>query len=145
MENIRIGDKNATDAQVMQAAALANCTEFIENLPDKWQTVIGENGKKLSAARQLMLYARILAAQPDWDGSAITPGIVSLRELFQDDCDYRLLYDKTPFDDFRPLQTAFDELLLPLLEEIFCSDQPFDQTSDRKLCEECPFKAICQR
>jgi len=59
MENIRIGDKNATDAQVMQAAALANCTEFIENLPDKWQTVIGENGKKLSGgARQRISIAR---------------------------------------------------------------------------------------
>ena len=59
MENIRIGDKNATDAQVMQAAALANCTEFIENLPDKWQTVIGENGKKLSGGeRQRISIAR---------------------------------------------------------------------------------------
>ena len=36
LENIRIGDKDATDEQVMQAAALANCTEFVENLPDKW-------------------------------------------------------------------------------------------------------------
>lgn len=59
MENIRIGDKNATDAQVMQAAALANCTEFIENLPDKWQTMIGENGKKLSGGeRQRISIAR---------------------------------------------------------------------------------------
>lgn len=59
MENIRIGDKDATDEQVMQAAALANCTEFIENLPDKWQTVIGENGKKLSGGeRQRISIAR---------------------------------------------------------------------------------------
>ena len=59
MENIRIGDKNATDAQVMQAAALANCTEFIENLPDKWQTMIGENGKRLSGGeRQRISIAR---------------------------------------------------------------------------------------
>ncbi|MBR6083335.1 MAG: ABC transporter ATP-binding protein [Salinivirgaceae bacterium] len=59
LENIRIGDKDATDEQVMQAAALANCTEFIENLPDKWQTVIGENGKKLSGGeRQRISIAR---------------------------------------------------------------------------------------
>lgn len=59
MENIRIGDKDATDEQVMQAAALANCTEFVENLPDKWQTVIGENGKKLSGGeRQRISIAR---------------------------------------------------------------------------------------
>ncbi len=59
LENIRIGDKDATDEQVMQAAALANCTEFVENLPDKWQTVIGENGKKLSGGeRQRISIAR---------------------------------------------------------------------------------------
>ena len=59
MENIRIGNKNATDEEVKQAAALANCTEFVENLPDKWQTVIGENGKKLSGGeRQRISIAR---------------------------------------------------------------------------------------
>ena len=59
LENIRIGDKDATDEQVMQAAALANCTEIVENLPDKWQTVIGENGKKLSGGeRQRISIAR---------------------------------------------------------------------------------------
>ena len=59
LENIRIGDKNATDEQVKQAAALANCTEFVENLPDKWNTVIGENGKKLSGGeRQRISIAR---------------------------------------------------------------------------------------
>lgn len=59
MENIRIGDKNATDEQVMQAAEWANCTEFIENLPDKWHTIIGENGKKLSGGeRQRISIAR---------------------------------------------------------------------------------------
>ena len=59
LENIRIGDKNATDEQVKAAAELANCTEFVENLPDKWQTVIGENGKKLSGGeRQRISIAR---------------------------------------------------------------------------------------
>lgn len=59
MENIRIGDKNATDEQVMAAARLANCTEFVEKLPQKWNTVIGENGKKLSGGeRQRISIAR---------------------------------------------------------------------------------------
>ncbi len=59
LENIRIGNKNATDDEVKRAAALANCTEFVENLPDKWQTVIGENGKKLSGGeRQRISIAR---------------------------------------------------------------------------------------
>ena len=59
LENIRIGDKNATDEQVKAAAELANCTEFVENLPDKWNTIIGENGKKLSGGeRQRISIAR---------------------------------------------------------------------------------------
>ncbi|MCR5454335.1 MAG: ABC transporter ATP-binding protein/permease [Bacteroidales bacterium] len=59
MENIRIGNKDASDEEVKQAAALANCTEFIESLPEKWNTVIGENGKKLSGGeRQRISIAR---------------------------------------------------------------------------------------
>ncbi len=59
MENIRIGRKNATDEEVMEAARLANCVEFVENLPDKWQTGIGENGSALSGGeRQRISIAR---------------------------------------------------------------------------------------
>ena len=59
MENIRIGDKNATDEQVMEAARLANCHEFVEKLPQGYQTLIGENGSKLSGGeRQRISIAR---------------------------------------------------------------------------------------
>lgn len=59
MENIRIGKKNATDEEVMAAAKLANCTDFIEKLPDKWNTMIGENGSELSGGeRQRISIAR---------------------------------------------------------------------------------------
>lgn len=59
MENIRIGKKNATDEEVMAAAKLANCTDFIEKLPDKWNTMIGENGSGLSGGeRQRISIAR---------------------------------------------------------------------------------------
>lgn len=58
-ENIRIGKKNATDEEVMAAAKLANCTDFIEKLPDKWNTMIGENGSELSGGeRQRISIAR---------------------------------------------------------------------------------------
>ena len=59
MENIRIGKKYATDQEVKEAARLANCTEFIESLPEKWNTVIGENGRNLSGGeRQRISIAR---------------------------------------------------------------------------------------
>lgn len=59
MENIRIGRKDATDEEVMAAARLANCEEFIEKLPDKWNSNIGENGSSLSGGeRQRISIAR---------------------------------------------------------------------------------------
>ena len=59
MENIRIGKKDATDEEVMAAAKLANCTDFIEKLPEQWNTLIGENGSELSGGeRQRISIAR---------------------------------------------------------------------------------------
>ena len=50
LENIRIGNKDATDEQVLAAAKLANVDEFAEKLPDGWNTNIG--GKRLRAFRR---------------------------------------------------------------------------------------------
>lgn len=59
MENIRIGKKDATDEEVMEAAKLAHCDEFIEKLPEKWDSTIGENGSELSGGeRQRISIAR---------------------------------------------------------------------------------------
>ena len=59
MENIRIGRKDATDEEVMAAAKLAHCDEFIEKLPEKWDSTIGENGSELSGGeRQRISIAR---------------------------------------------------------------------------------------
>ncbi|WP_288868075.1 ABC transporter ATP-binding protein [uncultured Parvimonas sp.] len=59
LENIRFGNKNASDEQVKEAARLANCEEFIEKLPEKYDTLIGENGSKLSGGeRQRISIAR---------------------------------------------------------------------------------------
>ena len=59
MENIRIGKKDATDEEVMQAAKLAHCDEFVDRLPDGYHTVIGENGGELSGGeRQRISIAR---------------------------------------------------------------------------------------
>ncbi len=59
MENIRIGKNGATDEEVMEAAKLANCDEFVNLLPDKYNTNIGENGSELSGGeRQRISIAR---------------------------------------------------------------------------------------
>ena len=59
LENIRIGNKDATDEQVIAAAKLANVDEFAQKLPDGWHTNIGENGCELSGGeRQRISIAR---------------------------------------------------------------------------------------
>ncbi|AQS09632.1 putative multidrug export ATP-binding/permease protein [Clostridium saccharobutylicum] len=59
MENIRTGRKSATDKEVIHAAKLAHCDEFVEKLPKGWNTMIGENGSELSGGeRQRISIAR---------------------------------------------------------------------------------------
>ena len=58
-ENIRIGREGASDEDIMRAARLANCEEFINKLPDGYDTFIGENGSELSGGeRQRISIAR---------------------------------------------------------------------------------------
>ncbi len=61
MENIRLGKRGATDEEVLAAAKAANCNEFVDKLPQGYQTPIGENGAKLSGGeRQRISIARAL-------------------------------------------------------------------------------------
>ena len=61
MDNIRIGRRSASDEDVIRAAELAQCDEFIRKMPQGYQTVIGENGETLSGGeRQRVSIARAL-------------------------------------------------------------------------------------
>lgn len=61
LENIRVGKKDATDEEVVEAAKLAECEDFVQKLPDGYDEVIGENGELLSGGqRQRISIARAL-------------------------------------------------------------------------------------
>ena len=61
MDNIRYGRPDATDAEVMMAAKLAHCDEFVDTLPEKYDTFVGERGVKLSGGeRQRVAIARAI-------------------------------------------------------------------------------------
>jgi ATP-binding cassette subfamily B protein IrtB len=61
LDNIRLGKKNATDEEVIRAAKLAQCHEFVNKLPQGYKTLIGENGEKLSGGeRQRISIARAI-------------------------------------------------------------------------------------
>lgn len=61
MDNIHLGKKEATKEDVMKAARLARCDEFVKKLPQGYDTLIGENGERLSGGeRQRISIARAI-------------------------------------------------------------------------------------
>ena len=61
MDNIRLGKKDAPDEDVIRAARLAQCDEFVKKLPQGYDTLIGENGERLSGGeRQRISIARAI-------------------------------------------------------------------------------------
>ncbi len=65
MENIRYGNLHATDDEVIEAAKSAQAHDFIESLPDGYQTYVGERGVRLSGGqRQRLSIARALLKNP---------------------------------------------------------------------------------
>jgi len=61
LDNIRLGKKDATREEVEEAAKLAQCDDFINKLPQGYDTLIGENGEKLSGGeRQRISIARAM-------------------------------------------------------------------------------------
>ncbi len=63
MENIRYGKTNATKEEVIKASKMAHCHEFISQLPEAYDTYVGERGVKLSGGeRQRVSIARAILA-----------------------------------------------------------------------------------
>jgi len=64
--NIKLGDINANDQKIYEAAKKANAYEFINKMPDKFQTNIGEKGVKISGGqKQRVAIARAIIKNPD--------------------------------------------------------------------------------
>lgn len=97
MENIRYGRRDATDEEVMEAASLAHCDAFIENLPNGYQTYVGERGVKLSGGeRQRVAIARaILKNAPILILDEATSALDSESEVLIQDALNNLIQNKT--------------------------------------------------
>lgn len=97
MENIRYGRRDATDEEVLNAAHLAHCDDFIEQLPFKYETYVGERGVKLSGGeRQRVAIARaILKNAPILILDEATSSLDSHSEALIQDALVKLIKGKT--------------------------------------------------
>jgi ATP-binding cassette, subfamily C, bacterial CydCD len=116
--NIRFGKPEATNQDVMEAAKAAHLDEFIETLPDKYETVIGESGARLSGgqAQRLALARAFLKAAPililDEPTSSLDPETESLLE----ESTQRLMQGRTVITIAHRLNTIFKADQIVVLE-----------------------------
>ncbi len=115
-DNIRVGSPGATDAQVRHAARLAHAAEFIEELPEGYQTLVGERGVKLSGGqRQRVAIARaILKNAPILILDEATSSLDSESEALIQDALWTLMADRTAIVIAHRLSTIrrMDELIV---------------------------------
>jgi ATP-binding cassette subfamily B protein len=97
MENIRYGRRDATDTEVLEAARLAHCDDFIDALPQGYETYVGERGVKLSGGeRQRVAIARaILKNAPILVLDEATSSLDSHSESLIQDALHKLIQGKT--------------------------------------------------
>lgn len=97
LENIRFGDPDASDEAVIEAAKKAHCHEFISQLPEGYQSLVGERGIKLSGGqRQRIAIARaILKNAPILILDEATSALDSVTEQYIQESLYQLMENKT--------------------------------------------------
>ena len=117
--NIRLGKSNATDEEVASAARAAHLEEFIESLPDKYETVIGESGARLSSgqAQRVALARAFLKDAPililDEPTSSLDPETESALE----ESTRRLMQGRTVITIAHRLNTIFNADQIVVLDE----------------------------
>jgi ATP-binding cassette subfamily B protein len=97
MENIRYGRRDATDEEVIEAARKAHCHEFVMELPDKYETYVGERGVRLSGGecQRIAIARAILRDAPILILDEATSSLDSESEALIQDALEKLMEGKT--------------------------------------------------
>ncbi|MFK7696076.1 ABC transporter ATP-binding protein [Paenibacillus sp. HJGM_3] len=109
-ENIKYGKPDATEMEMRRAAKLANADAFIQRLPNRYQTMLTENGSNLSQGqRQLLAIARVILADPSiLILDEATSSIDTRTELHIQDALLSLMQGRTSFVIAHRLNTIRD-------------------------------------
>ncbi len=99
--------------------------------------------KRNKAGMQAIFYGLLYREKFPDSAETITPGLLNAKELFKNDFDFYLKLDKKPLFSLDEYLPEFRQYLVQLLEEIFDSNIPLDQTTDIKKCKNCPYESIC--
>ncbi len=135
MENIRYGKRNATDEEVLRAAQLANCEDFIKSLPQGYETYVGERGVKLSGGeRQRVAIARaILKNAPILVLDEATSSLDSQSEYLIQDALHKLIQGKTTIVIAHRLSTIREMDRIVVLEKgEIIEDGTHEELTERK-------------
>jgi CRISPR/Cas system-associated exonuclease Cas4 (RecB family) len=106
-----------------------------------------DNGEKLrnDAVFQVLLYAMIYHKLNP--GGSIIPALCFVRGSHADNFSYSIQYGekKKKLEEYREVKTEFEELIQLHLERLFNLNEPFVQTENTKICENCPYAVICRK
>jgi ABC-type multidrug transport system fused ATPase/permease subunit len=119
LENIRYGNLNASEEEVIEAASAANAHTFIERLPEGYNTQVGERGSLLSQGqRQLLTIARAILANPRLlILDEATASVDTRTEVLIQEALARLLTGRTSFVIAHRLSTIRNADLVLVLDE----------------------------
>jgi ATP-binding cassette subfamily C protein CydCD len=117
--NIRLGKPDATDAEMIEAAKAAHLHEFIETLPEKYETVIGESGARLSGgqAQRLALARAFLKNSPILILDEPTSSLDPETEFLLEESTRRLMQGRTVITIAHRLNTIFRADQIIVIEE----------------------------
>ena len=117
--NIRLGKTNATNEEVASAARAAHLEEFIESLPEKYETVIGESGARLSSgqAQRIALARAFLKDAPILILDEPTSSLDPETETALEESTHRLMQGRTVITIAHRLNTVFNADQIVVLEE----------------------------
>ncbi|MEH7115808.1 ATP-binding cassette domain-containing protein, partial [Neobacillus vireti] len=117
-ENIKYGKPDATDEEVKKAAYMANADVFINRLPNKYETLLSENGGNLSQGqRQLLAIARVILARPALlILDEATSSIDTRTELHIQEALLKLMEERTSFIIAHRLNTIRDADMIMVID-----------------------------